>query len=103
MNTEILVKKTLQWCNRIRKKQGKKLLTKLPKGVMGDPWSCPCGRAAKVFVGCGTWTAWTAAGKPRETGDLPEAVQEFVYRFDYGLIPEYVEDKDHKRLLSASA
>jgi hypothetical protein len=90
-----LIKETLTWCNRIRAKNGKKPLLKLPKGSRDDPNSCPCGKA------CG-FAVYPDGAYDEEALDeyswIPPAnilvaktnrfVRQFIEKFDDGNIPE---------------
>ena len=88
-----LIDATLRWCNKMRKKDGKKPLAKLPRGVPHDAQSCPCGTATGLLV----YTEYaTRLNKTTRTGsilvlpmeemvcELPLGVQHFVERFDMG-------------------
>lgn len=87
------VAETLAWCNARRKEQGKKPVSKLPKGYMRDPESCPCGRACGLVVGLQTFgthdeslaISWGLGGEI-----LPRPVKQFVKAFDAGKLPQYM-------------
>lgn len=78
---------TLRWCNEKRAEQGKGSLDRLPKGRLGDPLSCPCGKATGLHV----WTHFWASEAFMDVGSLPLAVVEFVALFDGGSLPQYEE------------
>jgi hypothetical protein len=96
MNTPkyILFQEVLEWCNLIRKQKDKEPLNELPKGVQKDGNSCPCGKATGVYVGCTgyaeTQNAYNFDFERRK--QIPDAVREFVPRFDDGEFPELIDD-----------
>lgn len=82
---------TLQWCNERRVEKGLKPLNRMPLGARSNPMSCPCGRAADLWVGMDSWSHvkdgeidW----QPLED-KLPAFVREFVFAFDAGELPQY--------------
>ena len=83
---------TLKWCNRIRAKDGKKPLKKLPKGERYNGSSCPCGSASGYFVGRSNYkkNAWS----DEILGTLPAMVTDFTRLFDHGFLPQF--DKEAK-------
>lgn len=78
------VAETLAWCNARRKARGKRPVKRLPKGWIGDPFSCPCGKATGLAVGHFEWRdergKWIS---------LPRPVKRFVIAFDGGRLPRY--------------
>ena len=91
MNEPAFVAETLAWCNKMRDERGLEPLARLPKGDVGDPRSCPCGKATGLHV------EWWAAYEPLSDWQerppicsLPDAVQQFVKAFDRGELPQYV-------------
>lgn len=84
------VRLTLEWCNRQRKKQGKKPLKRLPKGNIGSIASCPCGSAAGLYVGLITYWDYNNTTKCVNYKLLPKSVKTFVREFDRGHLPQYI-------------
>lgn len=90
----VLIRETLAWCNRLRKRNGKKPLAKLPKGVKNDAMSCPCGKACGLAVysdgayedHSDDW-GWDMPAEVR-IARTNKFVAEFIERFDNGDIPE---------------
>lgn len=80
---------TLAWCNAQRDIRGDKPLTELPKGVIGDPSSCPCGKATGLEVGIYQYRSpeW----EENEKMALPTAVSNFVMCFDSRFYPDLVD------------
>jgi hypothetical protein len=88
------VKDTLDWCNERRKEQGKEPLKKLPKGKIGDGYTCPCGKATGLYVGTRGWDVTQeeyddSYGGPNFKRN-PESVKEFVRAFDQCKLPQYL-------------
>ena len=77
---------TLKWCNARRKEQGKKPLKRMPKGKIWEPDSCPCGKAAKLYVSV---RVWGFQGEKCYDKFLPRRVRAFVKAFDAGKLPQY--------------
>ena len=82
------VKDVLRFCNKLRRKDGLKPLNKLPKGVKGDPFSCPCGKACNYAIYA------DSAERGYGTGEViviptSKAVARFVEEFDAGKLPQY--------------
>lgn len=90
MSEPAFVAATLKWCNELRKEQGKKPLDKLPTGKRKDPDSCPCGKAANLFVGT-AYYAHLPKKKYNTMLVLPATVMDFVKHFDRGDLPQYEE------------
>lgn len=94
MTKERMVTGTLDWCNKLREKQGKDSLSQLPKGRRRDGQSCPCGKACGGYVGLLSY--WLNVDDWRqgvyEDGSVPEVVTEFITKFDDGEFPEYEEE-----------
>lgn len=90
------VRLTLEWCNRQRKKKNLKPLKRLPKGIIAQPTSCPCGAATGLYVG--RYTAWDVdPNNPlkHQDGtriDIPASVIQFVRAFDAGNLPQYIKE-----------
>lgn len=83
------VAETLEWCNTIRAEKGMEPLERLPKGVVSDAASCPCGKATGLWV-------YSSYAHPVDNTDnliisVPDAVSAFVMNFDYGRLPQYEE------------
>lgn len=76
---EHLITATLGWCNEQRAIDGKPPLEELPAGRPYNVDSCPCGAATGLMV----TRTWAMRGTEMIT--LPEAVQEFIIRFDRGI------------------
>lgn len=89
----ILFQEVLNWCNELRKQRGiEPPLDSLPKGLQRDGYSCPCGAATGVFVGCAEWAPTKEDHIAyRSCEPTPECVKEFVPRFDEGEFPELVD------------
>jgi hypothetical protein len=81
------VAQTLAWCNRKRAEQGKKSLTRLPKGRRGDGYSCPCGKAVGFWVGHEEFEY--KEEHDISTEPVPRSVGRFVAAFDDGRFPQY--------------
>lgn len=89
--TQEIIAGTLEWCNDHRAGKGLEPLDDLPKGLLMDPASCPCGLATGLYVETTTW------GPTRETkscNPLPKVVTAFVVRFDNKELPQYVDEAD---------
>lgn len=87
------VASTLDWCNEHRRRKGLDPLDRMPLGSRHNPMSCPCGRAADLWVGMDSWSdvsdgevEWEAVAKY-----MPKFVREFVFAFDGGELPQYEE------------
>jgi len=81
------VKAALNWCNEMRVQRDMEPLEDLPKGVRGDPASCPCGTATGLFVGHQTFS-----DRENVIGTVPYNVHCFTLKFDSGDYPEYDEE-----------
>lgn len=90
------VAETLAWCNSIRAEKGMEPLDCLPKGLPGDPASCPCGAATGLRVRVYTYDDGVD-GDPMMRGAVPDAVNEFVISFDDGQLPQYDARLDASR------
>lgn len=84
----LLFQQVLEWCNKIRAERGKLPLNELPKGFKADGYSCPCGLATGVFVGCFGWGETQEEYNSSRSKSIPSSVREFVPRFDMGEFPE---------------
>lgn len=69
---------------------GKEPLTKLPKGIRNNGYSCPCGKATGLYVGENYYCP-DLAGNPAIKISNPKAVVAFVFAFDRGQLPQYEE------------
>lgn len=98
-----LVAATLQWCNERRTDNGLEALKDLPKGIIGDGKSCPCGRACGYFVGYkayfavvddprGSSEGFGVYDRKNKLGDVPSDVEKFARAFDERQFPQY---EDH--------
>ena len=92
-----LFQAVLDWCNSIRTAKNLEPLDYLPKGVKTDGYSCPCGKATGVFVGCSGWadTKEDYDSYPRIGHPNTDAVAEFVERFDNGEFPELIQNGEN--------
>lgn len=77
------VEETLAWCNRLRARDGKRQLKRLPVGKPRDPLSCPCGKATGRKVLSERYSV------PSGYAPLPSYVRLFVIAFDNGDLPQY--------------
>ena len=84
----LLFHQVLEWCNKIRTDRGKPVLDALPQGYPNNGYSCPCGEATGVFVGCQGWANTQIEYDNLDILTFPLAVGEFVERFDGGEFPE---------------
>lgn len=94
MTKEEIISGTLAWCNERRAEKGKEPLSELPMGRIGDPLSCPCGKACGLWVGeisfCDRGSVMNKY-KPL----LPEPVRKFVALFDKREFPDLIEKGPH--------
>lgn len=114
------IAKTLEWCNGVRAGKGLEPLAEMPKGRQNDPVSCPCGKAAGVWVdrlfyvdmadgedkvrhALSTYERSQRELHPAARIEvppfakmLPPAVQEFVTFFDMGRMPEYDAEREYQ-------
>lgn len=86
---ERLKKATLEWCNKQRDRKNMKPLEELPKGKVGDPESCPCGKATNMDVGFTDAVDYSIV--PAFKTLLPPDVMGFVHHFDNEEIPELID------------
>jgi hypothetical protein len=92
-----MVEATLEWCNEMRAKKGKKPLKELPLGRKGDPMSCPCGKTTGLAVGMNNYGANEQGVIDNQRcgiNELPDPVKQFVRCFDDGGLPQYDIDND---------
>lgn len=91
MRTSKLKEAALEFVNEVRRDTGREPLSELPKGYRGASRSCPIANALNSTFDANVGPrsiVLTPPGGPVYRTTPPEAVTQFIKRFDAGRIPE---------------
>lgn len=81
--------RVLQWCNRVRRKFGKKPVARIRCGDVGEIYSCPL---ANTIGNCAVADElWVETKEGEEMLYYPRYIERFIEDFDAGEYPELVK------------